>query len=141
MKIAILTTFHEFNPGYSLTGIVKDQALMLTRFGHEVSIVVAKGYHGEKLDYPLLTILPDDIPLIDYACLNDLSTEHHLMSDRVAEVLTQELADMDVVLTHDVLLTGWNLPYFVGLTKVTGLKCSWFHGFMSLPTKRWPESE
>ena len=38
-KIAIFTNFKKFDPWYSLTGIVKDQARMLAEYGNDTHVI------------------------------------------------------------------------------------------------------
>jgi len=148
MKVAILTpAFTDLNPGYSLTGIVKDQAHMLRRHGHEVDIFVSEIYNGEEIEG-----LQKKIPfgrLIDYKTIKDFGlihpedfsgedvAVHTTLPERTAVCLSKELQGYDRVFTHDWVFTGWNLPYYMGL-KVASKQSSlsrvrWLHWVHSVP--------
>ncbi|RLC88828.1 MAG: hypothetical protein DRJ03_00900 [Chloroflexi bacterium] len=136
-KIAILTNMMEFNPGYSLTGIIKDQARMLVKYGHEVHLFVNEQYHGEEFSEDV--ILHKKIPfthLTDYRTRNELSTEHKQIINTTAVVLQKELVDFDIAFTHDFIFTGWFLPYGMGLqqasTKLPNVR--WLHWIHSVPS-------
>jgi len=89
----------EFQPGYSLTGIVKDQAIMLSRFGHDVHLFVNSGYNGEEFDESVT--LHKSIPfahLIDYKSINDITDEHKGIIEQCRKNLVEELADFDFAL-------------------------------------------
>jgi glycosyltransferase involved in cell wall biosynthesis len=128
MKIALMTNFQEFTPGYSLTGIVKDQAEMLAKYGHEVHLFVNDQYNGEKFSDDV--ILEKKIPfshLKDYRTIKDLTPDHKMLINTTAEILRRELADYDFAYTHDFVFTGWNLPY--------GMACK--EASPDLPNLRW----
>jgi len=104
MKIAIMTTFQEFQPGYSLTGIVKDQVEMLARYEHEVHLFVNERYHGE--DFPGNVQLRKEIPfthLKDYQSVREMSDEHKVIREETANRMVKILGEeeFDVVFTHD----------------------------------------
>ena len=135
-KVAILTTFMEFLPGYSLTGIVKDQAKMLALYGHEVHLFVNEKYHGEIFSDDV--VLEKKIPfthLIDYMSIKDITEDHKKTTIDTSNMLVEQLKDFDVVLTHDYVFTGWNLPY--GQACITASKelphLVWFHWVHSIP--------
>lgn len=137
MKIAILTNMMEFQPGYSLTGIVKDQATMLTSYGHEVQLFVNSQYHGEEFD-PSVTLIKK-IPfshLTDYRSKNDISPEHKKIVEETKVNLVEALADVPVVFTHDFLFTGWFMPYGLGCVEASKHlpDARWFHWIHSIPT-------
>lgn len=137
MKVAILTNFQEFLPGYSLTGIVKDQIEMLSRHGNEVHLFVNSKYHGE--DFPGNVTLHKSIPfahLKDYASLNQISPEHHKIIQETDMALTEELKDFDVAFTHDFVFTGWNIIYGEGSKRASRKlpKLKWMHWIHSIPT-------
>jgi len=128
MKIALLTNFMEFQPGYSLTGIVKDQAIMLSRFGHDVHLFVNSGYNGEEFDESVT--LHKSIPfthLIDYESVNDVTDEHKEIIEQCRKNLVEELADFDFAFTHDFVFTGWFMIYGQACKQAT----------ISLPNLRW----
>lgn len=126
-KIAILTNFMEFNPGYSLTGIVQDQVKMFQSQGHPVKLFVNSQYNmtnhdKDKFDHNVSEELPPvdlyrDVPfshLIDYTSINDLSDHHKEIAQQTKDVLVKELKDVQHVLCHDLTFQGWHLPYGIG---------------------------
>lgn len=149
MKISILTNFHELNPFYSLTSVVADQINMLLRYGHDVHLFVS-----EK--FPPTSELPPEIhnhirltvhrtvlssKLIDYQSGKDLTEEHRLFIRKYSAQLSKELADFDLVMTHDFVFTGWNLPFASTIMEVARIipKLTWMHWIHSVPTgkKDW----
>jgi len=143
MKIAILTNFMEFNPGYSLTGIVQDQIRMLCSHGHEVHLFVNDQFHGkgnftalpegdaEKYglnedNYQIRKLIPFS-HLKDYKSISELTDDHKKTIADTKAVLIKELKDFDLAFTHDFIFQGWFMPY--------GLACK--EATPHLPTTRW----
>lgn len=137
-KIAILTNMMEFLPGYSLTGIVKDQARMLARYGHEVHLFVNDQYNGETFSDDV--ILEKKIPfahLIDYTSQNDITEDHRKTVKATAVMLQRELAGFDFAFTHDFVFTGWFMPYGLGCIEASKdlPDLRWLHWIHSIPTR------
>ncbi len=143
MKIAILTNFNEFNPGYSLTGVVSDQAEAFRRHGNEVAVYVAEeGKYNDRFDdqWPNLSI-KQGVPrglLTDYQSAAEVDEEHEYTKElaaRVANFMVRELRDYDCIITHDWVLTGWNLPYAYALmmTKDELSSIPFLHWIHSIP--------
>jgi len=154
-KVAIVTpAFNELNEGFSLVGIVKDQVQMLRRFGHEVSVIVSETFSGDEKDLPVKPIMPRG-RLIDYHKLEDFANInpeefddfdlnfHKGIPDRAEKFFLDLAFEYDIVLTHDILLTGWNLPYYLGLKKASKTlnlqknDARWFHWLHSVPNHRY----
>lgn len=147
MKIAILTNFQDFVEGYSLTGIVLDQCIMLEKYGHDVHLYVSTAFNSTNLPEFIktqITIHPKikNTHLVDYKIKSAVSTEHIQISESVALFLIEELKDFDVVFSHDFIFTGWNLPYAMALMKVTMVLTqvrflSWIHSIPSAMFDWW----
>jgi glycosyltransferase involved in cell wall biosynthesis len=141
-RIAILTTFQDFHPRYSLTGIVKDQVTMLTKHGHDVTLYVCENFNFDDTDFINRENLKNLIPfahLKDYRKIADVTPDHKETIAKTAHMLVAELKDFDVAFTHDFVFTGWNLPYAEGCkragTQLPDLK--WMHWIHSVPTAQF----
>lgn len=137
MKIAILTNFMEFQPGYSLTGIVKDQVDMLMKNGHDVHLFVNSDYNGESFDDKVT--LHKKVPfthLTDYKSEKEISQEHHEIVEQTRVMLVQELKDFDFAFTHDFVFTGWFMIYGRGCRFATPElpNLNWLHWIHSVPS-------
>ena len=137
MKIAILTNFMEFQPGYSLTGIVKDQVDMLMKNGHDVHLFVNSGYNGESFDDKVT--LHKKVPfthLTDYKSEKEISQEHHEIVEQTRVMLVQELKDFDFAFTHDFVFTGWFMIYGRACRFATPElpNLNWLHWIHSVPS-------
>lgn len=140
MKVAILTNMMEFVPGYSLTGIIKDQARMLTLYGHEVHLFVNDKYHGEKFTEDV--ILHKQVPfahLTDYRKKSEISKEHKQTVKDMAEMLIRELKNFPIVFTHDFIFTGWFMPYGLGVQEASKSLSDtrWLHWIHSVPSTKF----
>ncbi len=147
-RVAILTTFQEFNPYYSLTGIVKDQVAMLLKYGHHVNLYVAENFSGgaslpsEWQSNPLFALKPE-IPhyhLTDYFSIKDIPEYLPTLAIEWADRLRPSIEESDIVLTHDFIFTGWFLPYAMmvrELSKPDHMKrVKWLHWIHSVPSGR-----
>jgi len=142
-KIAILTTFAKFDPWYSLTGIVKDQARMLAEYGNEVFIFVNEKFgDADQLFLDPNCHLVKKIPfthLHDYQNNESLSEEHQNIAQKTADVLLEQIQDLkiDTIFTHDFIFTGWNKPYALGIQKLNGKtpETIWLHWIHSIPSR------
>lgn len=146
MKIAILSNFMDFTPGYSLTGIVSDQVRMLSEHGHVVRVFVNEKYGapefgGEKYPRPHGCALEKKVPfahLTDYRSMADLTPEHKLTVNAMRKLCVEELSKFDIVFTHDLVFTGWNMPYAMGIQAAArhpSLKNTrWLHWIHSVPS-------
>lgn len=142
-KIAILTNFLEFNPSYSLSSIVLDQARMLVRHGHTVHIFVSTKFKTEYHFEPGIFLRPEiDTPkLIDYKSKADLSPEHKKFIKQFSKKLALLLREYDFIFTHDWIFTGWNMPYAAALMEIAGNAGTkkFYHWVHSIPSghKDW----
>ena len=152
MNIAILTNFNEFNPGYSLTGIVVDQVEMLAKYGHNVTLAVNEQFNSKfNDDIGLSDIIlknPDKVEicpdmtflhLTDYQTKSSLSQDHIVGVEQATKAIKTLIMDFDieVIFTHDLIFTGWNLPYALAIKQVQKelgeSKIKWFHWVHSIP--------
>lgn len=141
-NIAIITNFQDFREGYSLTGIVKDQARMLTRFGNRVFLYVSERYRGKDFEegWDGVTVVPK-IPfaaLTDYMSKRNLSDDHKKTVQQTSDLLVEDFTREDITFafTHDFIFTGWNLPYGLGIMdagyKLPGVR--WLNWIHSIPS-------
>lgn len=141
-KIAILTTFQEFDPWYSLTGIVRDQIRMLTEYNNEVFLIVNERFKNTKnpIDNPHCTILPR-LPfahLHDYKGDEPLKEEHQKTIDDTKIMLLNTIEEfkIETILSHDIVFTGWNKPYALAIQQLKGKTPDtyWLHWIHSVPS-------
>lgn len=147
--VAILTNFMEFNPGYSLTGIVQDQCKMLQDNGHPVKLFVNSQYamsdrdkfqfshnvSSEKPNVDLYRTIPFS-HLKDYTSVEDLSAEHIQIVEQTKNFIIENLDGVRWVFTHDFMFTGWFLPYGLGVMKAAQSlpNVKFFHWIHSTPS-------
>ena len=143
-KIAILTNFMDFSPGYSLTGIVIDHFNVLKKYGHDVHLVVNEKYNPAKNpDLDTFSGLKF-MHLKDY--MTDSIDEVHMKDLPAAiELMKQSLtwpdgSHADFAMTHDLVFQGWFLPYLWAIRAVSPEfpKLKWLHWVHSVPTGRRP---
>lgn len=140
MKVAILTNMMEFNPGYSLTGIVKDQVRMLHKNGNQVDLYVNEKYSGKGgEDLSEICNICPEVPfthLIDYNSLRQLTSDHEQVAERFSDTLRNNLSSTPVAFTHDFIFTGWFLPYGLAVQQASQamLDTRWLHWIHSIPS-------
>jgi hypothetical protein len=151
-KIAILTTFMKFDPWYSLTGIVKDQCRMLTEYGNEVFLFVNEQFNDQSNQFtdPNIHLLKK-IPfahLHDYQSEEPLLVEHEATARTTTEMLVNSIKELgiDTVFTHDLVFTGWSMPYAIGIQRIKNQLPGvvWMHWIHSIPSRYsdwWQMSE
>lgn len=138
-RIIIITPcFTKWNHGYSLTSVIEDQIRMLVRYGHSVKVLVGETFDVSEVSIggvKFLPIMPVLEEAVDYRRYDDLweNKQHIRCAKILSPYLSEIIKDDDFVITHDIVFTGWNLPFFHGL-KEAHLTCPCYHWIHSMPT-------
>jgi hypothetical protein len=137
MRISILTTFSNFDSAFSLCGVVNQQLIALLKYGYKPVLLVLdtfkddekvpKGVEIRKV-IPQLILEPygqRDITNLDA----DVAKAQKAMEDN--------MADIDVCLTHDIIFINSYLPYNIAMRKAIDTtlgKVRWLHWMHSGPS-------
>lgn len=111
-KIAIITTFRDFDPAYSLCGVVKEQIKMLVNHGYILKVLVTQGFKPtEVYTEDILRYLPDqqrsNSVKVDESFTEDV--------DKLVKAYREHLQDVRIVITHDIIYQTDALKHNVAL--------------------------
>ena len=127
MRIGILTTFSEWQEAYSLVHIVSAQIRMLQRNGYDPVLFVNSDFRGEAP-----CEVRKIVPVFTYETYSDISSIPSHLVDQIKDALEANMKDIDVCLTHDILLQDAFLPHNLAVRKVN-LPILWRHWIHSQP--------
>lgn len=148
MRVAILTSLTAFNTSYSLVSVVQGQAEALVRHGHEVGLFTCECLEPDSWEwckvspidrFSVINVIPQVPERICYVKRSDLVSAHGSLADELASRLTSMLKDYEIVFTHDLIFTGWNMPYAEVLMKICAALPDkrFYHWIHSIPGNRF----
>jgi len=139
IKVAIATTFYNYDRAYSLVSVVGEQLKMLLEGGYQPVLLVHDNFSDDS-EIPEGVEIRKVVPrfqLVDYSSNQPVESGFQDQVKKVKESLEENLKDIDVVFTHDWIFQGWFLIYNVGMREAQpNLKCRWFHWIHSAPSPR-----
>lgn len=110
-KIAILTTFYDFDPGYSLCNCVEDQLRMFCDNGYKIKLFVDHVFRNPGGYWAHPNITYGLLPPAQRSNEGQLNERWREECDIMYQTLKKELEGYSVVLTHDVILQPAELIY------------------------------
>ena len=135
-RIALFTTFFEVESGYSLIAIAETQIGMLLRSGYEPIVLVQENFKFPPPPSPWTPEMVDIRPVIPAMDLTEGVAED--FDDRVAriqEALERELGDVNVCITHDIILQTFYKEHNVAMRRYARTRPDllWLHWIHSCP--------
>lgn len=113
-KIAILTTFRDDDPAYSLCNVVNDQLKMLVSHGYEPKVLVTEGFKPSRgYGHERVKILH----MPDQNRANTASVDETFDEDtqKLLKAYREHLKDVNIVITHDIVYQTDALKHNVAL--------------------------
>lgn len=138
MKIGIATTFYNFDPGYSLCAVVKDQLIALVKHGYKPVFFVLPTFKDDAL-VPFGVEIRKIIPQLILEPYKELGFPDHWKEDvkKAQEMFERNMQDIDYLIVHDWFFIDTYLPYNIALRDaLPSLKCKVFAWTHSRPSTR-----
>lgn len=138
IKVGILTTFSDFKPEYSLASVVKHQLVALKKYGYDPVLFVLNIFKSDEVPdgVEVRKIVPQ-LMLEPYSQGNIENLEKDVA--KAQKAFEENMADIDVMLTHDIIFINSYLPYNVAIREGMAGKLSsvkWLHWMHSAPSFR-----
>lgn len=136
--IGILTTFGNFDSSFSLCGVVKQQLVALVKHGYNPVLFVLDFFKDDALvpeGVEIRKVIPQLI-LEPYGegNLDNLETD----VAKAQKAMEENMKDIDVCLTHDIIFINSYLPYNVamrrGMSRAGLSHIRWLHWMHSGPS-------
>lgn len=136
--VGILTTFTSLDSAFSLATVVRQQINALLRSGIKPVLFTLPHFKDDNLPEGLevRNVIPQFmLEPYSHGNLDKLEEE----SDKAKEAMEENMQDIDVCLTHDIIFINSYLPYNIGMRKAIDGKLSnvrWLHWMHSGPSIR-----
>jgi len=103
-RVAILTTFTNFDTTYSLCIVVAEQVRMLVANGYEPVVIVKEGFRAEDV-FAFKEVTLRYIPVVPSSNYIGEAVDETFKEDvkKLKEAVIKNLQDVDVVITHDLI--------------------------------------
>ena len=134
-KIALLTTFNDLNPSYSLCSVVRDQLIMFRKNGYEVVLFALSSFDDKGV--PEGVEVRKVVPQIILEPYQGLGFPDKIKEDvkKVKDMCIEHMSDIDIVICHDIFFIDTYLPYNMGIREadLDAKILAWTH---SAPSQR-----
>lgn len=134
--IGVLTSFYNFDPGYSLCSVVREQLIALTKNKYKTVLFVLPSFEDDAL-VPKEVEIRKIVPQLILEPYKELNYPDHWKEDikKAKEMFEKNMQDIDYLICHDIFFIDTFLPYNIALREAN-LKCkilAWTH---SAPSAR-----
>jgi hypothetical protein len=138
LTIGILSTFSNLSPEYSLAGVVRSQLTMFLKYGYKPVLFVLNIFEDDSVPegVEVRKIVPQ-LVLEPYSAKNADNLEEDV--SKVVPAFEENMQDIDVMLTHDIIFINSYLPYNVAMRRGIEGRLShirWLHWMHSAPSFR-----
>src|SRR3990167_1030990 len=137
IRIGVLTTFSSLSPEYSLAGVVLQQLQMLVKYGYKPVLFVLTIFNDEVPEGVEVRKIVPQLKLEPYSAQNAENLEEDVA--KVLPAFEENMQDIDVMLTHDIIFINSFLPYNVAMRRgIDGqlYHIRWLHWMHSAPSFR-----
>ena len=135
-RVGIFTTFYNYDHAYSLVSVVHDQLCAHVMHGYKPVLFVLESFKDDA-EVPQGVEIRKVVPQITLEPYRGLSYPDTIEDDvmRAETALRTHAADIDIMLTHDIMFIDTYLPYNMALRRAD-LQCKHFHFIHSAPSPR-----
>src|SRR3990167_211124 len=130
-QVAILTTFYQVDPAYSLCNVVEDQIKMFVMHGYKIKLLVDKGLDESTLrgiwKHPNVTLCK----FRDVSRSNEgiLPMDWQDQANSLYEELKEILKDSKIVIAHDIILQPAHIIHNIAARRLAHerIDLKWLH--------------
>lgn len=134
--IGVMTTFYNFDSGYSLCSVVRDQLTVLVKNQYKTILFVLPSFKDDAL-VPSGVEIRKVIPQVILEPYKELNYPHHYKEDveKIKNSLEKNAQDIDYMICHDIFFIDTYLPYNIALrqSNIKARYLAWTH---SAPSTR-----
>lgn len=135
--IGILTPFYSFDDSYSLVSVVKDQLLANIRAGYKTILFVLPSFKDDDkvpAGIEIRKVIPQITtePYMNWGVSKDFEED----KKKIKEALEKHLADVDVIIEHDMIFQEHFTAYATAIHEVNLPNAKWLHWIHSAPSPR-----
>lgn len=141
-KVAVLTTFDRIDPQYSLTSIVKEQLICLSKYFSDPKrkpvFIALEGCEDIGIEGVETRAVIPRYHLTDYQVGVTKKPDFEEQVYGTEKALLNNLKDVSIVFTHDIIFQTWFLPHNQAIRNVAEKlpNIRWYHWIHSAPSMR-----